>query len=119
MSADRFLTTVAGDLGEGMLRHEDGEVRGRARVTSDASSGVEVAVLEGFSAVTGSGAAIRVEFEPSDDWKWAIDLWRSLRPADRAVTRELARTARTMGGHATDRRSTRLRRHRPRRLPRL
>ena len=36
---------------------------GRARVTSDASSGVEVAVLEGFSAVTGSGAAIRVEFD--------------------------------------------------------
>ena len=26
MSADRFLTTVAGDLGEGVLRHEDGEL---------------------------------------------------------------------------------------------
>ena len=81
MSADRFLTTVAGDLGEGMLVHEDGELRGRARVTSDASSGVEVAVLEGFSAVTGSGAAIRVAFDSSDDWKWAIEIWRSLRPA--------------------------------------
>jgi hypothetical protein len=81
MSADRFLTTVAGDLGEGVLHHEDGELRGRARVTSDASSGVEVAVLEGFSAVTGSGAAIRVAFDSSEDWKWAIDLWRSLRPA--------------------------------------
>ena len=80
MSADRFLTTVAGDLGEGMLVHEDGELRGRARVTSDASSGVEVAVLEGFSAVTGSGAAIRVAFDSSDDWKWAIELWRSVRP---------------------------------------
>ena len=81
MSADRFLTTVAGDLGEGVLRHEDGELSGRARVTSDASSGLEVAVLEGFSAVTGSGAAVRVEFEHSGDWEWAIDLWRSLRPA--------------------------------------
>ena len=38
-------------------------------------------MLEGFSAVTGSGAAIRVEFDSSDDWKWAIELWRSLRPA--------------------------------------
>jgi hypothetical protein len=81
MPAERFLSEVAGDLGEGTLRHEDGGLRGRARVTTDASSGVEVAVLEGFSAVTGSGAAIRVEFDDSDDWRWAIDLWRSLRPA--------------------------------------
>ena len=81
MPADRFLTEVAGDLGEGMLHHEDGEVRGRARMTADASSGVEVAVLEGFSAVSGSGCAIRIEFSESDDWRWAIDLWRSLRPA--------------------------------------
>ena len=81
MSADRFLTTVAGDLGEGVLRHEDGELSGRARVTSDSSSGLEVAVLEGFSAVTGSGAAVRVEFEHSGDWEWAVGLWRSLRPA--------------------------------------
>jgi len=80
MSADRFLTDVAGELGEGTLHHEDGGLRGRARVTSDASSGVEVAVLEGFSAVTGSGCAIRIEFSDSDDWRWAIDLWRSLRP---------------------------------------
>ena len=49
-------------------------------MTVDASSGVEVAVLEGFSAVTGSGCAIRVEFNESEDWRWAIDLWRSLRP---------------------------------------
>jgi hypothetical protein len=81
MSADRFLTTVAGNLGDGVMAYEDGELRGRARVTSDASSGLEVAVLEGFSAVTGSGAAIRVEFDSSDDWRWAVDLWRSLRPA--------------------------------------
>jgi len=81
MPAERFLTEVAGDLGDGTLRHEDGGLRGRAHVTTDTSSGVEVAVLEGFSAVTGSGAAIRVEFDDLDDWRWAIDLWRSLRPA--------------------------------------
>ena len=81
MSADRFLTTVAGNLGDGVMAYEDGELRGRARVTSDASSGLEVAVLEGFSAVTGTGAAIRVEFDSSDDWRWAVDLWRSVRPA--------------------------------------
>ena len=38
-------------------------------------------MLEGFSAVTGRGAAIRVEFEDADDWRWAVDLWRSLRAA--------------------------------------
>ena len=81
MTADRFLADVAGDLGEGALRHDAGELRGHARMTVDASSGVEVAVLEGFSAVTGSGCAIRVEFNESEDWRWAIDLWRSLRPA--------------------------------------
>jgi len=81
MPAEQFMTEVAGDLGDGMLRHEAGELRGRARITTDASSGVEVAVLEGFSAVPGSGAAIRVEFDDSDDWRWAVDLWRSLRPA--------------------------------------
>jgi hypothetical protein len=81
MSAERFLTDVAGDLGEDTLNHADGELRGRGRVTTDASSGVEVAVLEGFSAVTGSGAAIRIEFDDSEDWRWAVDVWRSLRPA--------------------------------------
>jgi hypothetical protein len=81
MSADWFMSRVVGDLGEGVLRHEDGELVGRARVTSDASSGLEVAVLEGFSAVTGRGAAIRVAFASPDDWRWAVDLWRSLRPA--------------------------------------
>ena len=81
MPAEQFLAEVAGELGEGTLRHEDGAVRGRAHITTDASSGVEVAVLEGFSAVAGSGAAIRVEFDDSEDWRWAIDLWRSLRPA--------------------------------------
>ena len=81
MSAEWFMSSVVGDLGEGVLRHEDGGLVGRARVTSDASSGLEVAVLEGFSAVTGSGAAIRVAFASPDDWQWAVGLWRSLRPA--------------------------------------
>ena len=82
MSADRFLTKVAGDLGRGRPAPRGRRAcSGRARVTSDASSGLEVAVLEGFSAVTGSGAAMRVEFEHSEDWQWAVDLWRSLRPA--------------------------------------
>lgn len=80
-SADWFLTQVASDLVTGVLHHQDGELRGVARLTTDASSGVEVAVLAGFSAVTGSGAAIRIQFEEGEAYRWAIDLWRSLRPA--------------------------------------
>jgi hypothetical protein len=53
---------------------------GRARLTTDPSSGLEVGVLDGFSAVTGSGAAIRIEFEDPADWHWALDMWRSLAP---------------------------------------
>ena len=50
---------------------------------TDATSGVEVGVLEGYSAVSGSGAAIRIEFDDPADWQWALDLWRSLRdPAE-------------------------------------
>jgi hypothetical protein len=81
MSAGWFLSKVAGDLGDDVLHHHDGEVAGKARLTTDATSGLEVAVLEGFSATTGRGAAIRVEFEDPSDWRWAVDLWRSLRPA--------------------------------------
>ena len=80
-SADWFLAQVASDLGPGVLHHQEGGLRGLARLTTDASSGVEVAILEGFSAVTGSGAAIRIEFEEGEDYGWAVDLWRSLRPA--------------------------------------
>ena len=54
---------------------------GRATLSSDASSGVEVGVLEGYSAVAGSGAAIRIVFDDPADWQWAIDIWRSLAPA--------------------------------------
>ena len=53
---------------------------GRATLTTDTSSGVEVGVLEGYSAVVGSGAAIRIVFEDPTDWQWAIDMWRSLAP---------------------------------------
>jgi hypothetical protein len=81
MSGDWFLARVAGDLGDGVMHHHDGELVGKARIVSDQDSGVEVAVLEGYSAVTGRGAAIRIEFEDAGDWRWAIDLWRSLRPA--------------------------------------
>jgi hypothetical protein len=81
MSGDWFLARVASDLGTDVMHHHDGELVGKARITTDPGSGVEVAVLEGFSAVTGHGAAIRVEFEDAGDWRWAIDLWRSLRPA--------------------------------------
>jgi hypothetical protein len=81
MSADQFLREVAGHLGHDALEHEDGEIRGRARLTSDASSGIEVATVEGYSAVRGRGAAIRIEIDDPQDWKWALDTWRSLRPA--------------------------------------
>jgi hypothetical protein len=53
---------------------------GRATLSSDATSGVEVGILEGFSAVVGSGAAIRIEFDDPADWQWAIDMWKSLAP---------------------------------------
>jgi hypothetical protein len=56
-------------------------VLGRARISTDGTSGVEVGVLEGFAAVPGRGAAIRVTFQDVSDWQWAIDLWRALRPA--------------------------------------
>ena len=42
--------------------------------------GVEVGVLEGYSAVVGSGAAIRIVFDDPGDWQWALDTWRSLAP---------------------------------------
>lgn len=81
MTADRFLQQVAGHLGRDAIEHDNGLVRGRARIASDPSSGVEVATIEGFSAVRGRGAAIRIEIEDPQDWKWALDTWRALRPA--------------------------------------
>jgi len=80
LSGQAFLTQVAGDLGQEMLTHQAGAVVGRARLTSDESSGVSVGVLDGFSAVNGSGAAIRITFDDPNDWQWALELWRSLAP---------------------------------------
>jgi hypothetical protein len=80
MSADQFLRQVAGHLGSDALEHEDGEVRGRARLSTETSSGIEVATVEGYSAVRGRGAVIRIVIEDPRDWKWALDTWRDLRP---------------------------------------
>jgi hypothetical protein len=81
MSADQFLRQVAGHLGHDAIEHAEGGVIGRARLSSDASSGVEIATIEGYSAIRGRGAAIRIEIDDPQDWKWALDTWRALRPA--------------------------------------
>jgi hypothetical protein len=86
MSAEEFLVTVSPDLGKDALTHRSGELVGRARITSDVSSGVEVGVLEGFSAVRGLGAAMRIVFDDSSDWQWALEMWRSLAPATRGAS---------------------------------
>ena len=83
MSADDFLLQVSPDLGKDALTHRAGELVGRARLSTDTSSGVEVGVLEGFSAVRGRGAAIRIVFDDSADWQWALEMWRALSPAGR------------------------------------
>ena len=80
MSAAAFIEQFAVDLGPDAINHRAGEVMGRARLMTDASSGVEIGILEGYAAVTGSGAAIRIEFDDPADWQWALDTWRSLAP---------------------------------------
>jgi len=80
MSATEFIEQFASDLGPDAITHRAGEVLGRARLMTDASSGVEIGILEGYSAVAGSGAAIRIEFDDPGDWQWALDMWRSLAP---------------------------------------
>ncbi len=85
MSAEAFLQQVSPDLGRDALTHRAGEVVGRARLSTDASSGVEVGVLEGFSAVRGRGAAIRIVFDDSADWQWALEMWRTLIPTGRGA----------------------------------
>ena len=85
MSAEAIHAQVAPDLGADALNHQAGELVGRARLSTDASSGVEVGVLEGFSAVRGLGAAIRIVFDDSADWQWALDMWRALAPAGRGT----------------------------------
>ncbi len=78
MPPEAFLARVAGDLGDDAISDEHGRVMGRARLTTDASSGVQVGVVEGYSAVEGSGAAIRIVFHDPTDWEWAFGMWRSL-----------------------------------------
>jgi len=80
MGAQAFVDHVGGDLGPEAIDHRAGGVIGRARLSSDASSGVEVGVLDGYSAVVGSGAAIRIVFDDPADWQWALDTWRTLAP---------------------------------------
>jgi hypothetical protein len=80
MSARAFIEQFGGELGTDAIDHQAGNVMGRAKLTTDASSGLEVGVLEGFSAVVGSGAAIRIVFDDPADWQWALDTWRSLAP---------------------------------------
>jgi hypothetical protein len=80
MGAETFVRQFAGDLGPGAIDHRAGGVMGRARLSTDTSSGVEVGVLEGYSAVVGSGAAIRIVFDDPADWQWALDMWKSLAP---------------------------------------
>lgn len=80
MGAQAFVDQFAGDLGSDAIDHHSNGVIGRARLSSDTSSGVEVGVLDGYSAVVGSGAAIRIVFDDPGDWQWALDMWRSLAP---------------------------------------
>jgi hypothetical protein len=80
MPAEVFIEQFAANLGPDALGHRAGEVLGRGRLTTDSTSGVEVGVLEGYSAVRGSGAAIRIEFDDPADWQWAVETWRALAP---------------------------------------
>ena len=80
MPAETFLDRISGHLGTDVLVHRAGEVQGRAKLAIDPTSVVQTAVLEGYSAVTGSGAAIRIVIHDAADWEWALDMWRSFRP---------------------------------------
>ncbi|HEV8402886.1 MAG TPA: hypothetical protein VGQ31_07605, partial [Candidatus Limnocylindrales bacterium] len=80
MDARSFIEQFAADLGPDAIPHQAGPVLGRAALSTDATSGLEVCVLEGYSAVAGSGAAIRIVFDDVSDWQWALDTWRALAP---------------------------------------
>jgi hypothetical protein len=80
MPAETFLERIAGHLGPDAVDHRDGEVVAKAKLAIDASSVVQSAVLEGYSAVRGSGAAMRIVIHDKADTEWALDMWRSLRP---------------------------------------
>jgi len=80
MAAQSFIQQFAGELGPDAIDHRAGGVIGRATLSTDTSSGLEVGVLEGYSAVVGSGAAVRIVFDDPADWDWAVEMWRSLAP---------------------------------------
>ncbi len=80
MPAQMFVDQFAADLGPDALNHRAGELVGRARLTTDTSTAVEVGVLEGYSAIRGSGAVVRIEFDDPADWQWAVETWRALAP---------------------------------------
>jgi hypothetical protein len=80
MSAQAFITQFAGDMGSDAIDHRENGVVGRAKLSSDTSSGVEIGILDGYSAVVGSGAVIRIEFDDPADWHWALDMWKALAP---------------------------------------
>jgi len=81
MPPDAFLNQIAAHLGPGALDHRAGELVGRARIGTDDTSGITTGFVEGYLAVRGSAVAIRVEFDDPADWQWALDQWRSVRPA--------------------------------------
>jgi hypothetical protein len=80
MGAQAFINQFAGDMGPDAIEHHAGGLVGRAKLTSDTSSGVEIGILDGYSAVVGTGSVIRIEFDDPGDWQWAIDMWKSLAP---------------------------------------
>ena len=80
MGAQSFIQQFAGELGPEAIDHRAGGVIGRATLSTDTTSGLEVGVLEGYSAVVGSGAAVRIVFDDPADWDWAVEMWRSLAP---------------------------------------
>jgi hypothetical protein len=80
MSTQAFLQHYTGGFEPDVLTHAVGELRGRARVTTDPSRGVVMGRVEGFSAITGSGAVIVIDVDDLDDEAWALRTWRTLRP---------------------------------------
>ncbi|HEY7132958.1 MAG TPA: hypothetical protein VH440_11940 [Candidatus Limnocylindrales bacterium] len=80
MSTQAFLQHYTGGFETDVLTHAVGELRGRARATTDPSRGVVVGRIEGFSAITGSGAVIVIDIDDLDDEAWAVRTWRTLRP---------------------------------------
>jgi hypothetical protein len=80
MSTQAFLQHYTGGFESDVLTHAVGELRGRARATTDPSRGVVVGRIEGFSAITGSGAVIVIDIDDLDDEAWAVRTWRTLRP---------------------------------------